>query len=217
MKHSSTEILNAWDKWNKEINPTRSTSKKSKVIGNRGETQVVKILKERFPKLYFKRTDGSGRKVGGANAKKMIRLDEEIKASLAGDILAPKQFKFVIESKKYEELDLWSLFRNNGEEGQINEWIDQAKGDAKFAGKDWMLIIAIHGKTIDVECKKCKTKTQSKAVGKKQGRIVFISSLYEQHIESITKGYFRYKNTVCLLLSDLLKLDDPFFIKKKAD
>lgn len=209
------ENAEIFELWNTKINPqSKKRKRKSKHIGNRGETQIVKLLKERFPGLYFRRTRGSGAEVGGANAKKMQRLDEEVKASLAGDILAPKVFNFIIESKKYEELDLWSLFRNNGEEGQINEWLDQAKSDARFAGKDFMLIVAIHGKSIEVECSKCKTKNDSKPVGRKQGRIVFVNSKFEKDIDKITKGYFIYKNNICLLLSDLFQLDDSFFIKK---
>jgi len=144
----------------------------------------------------------------------MIRLDEEVKQSLAGDILAPKVFKFVIESKKYNELDLWSLFREDGSEGQINEWLGQAKGDAKYAGKDWMLVIAIHGKTVDVLCKDCGEKTESKAIGRKQGRIVFISADHEKEVMKVTKGYFKFKNNLCLLFKDFLQLEDKFFIKK---
>jgi hypothetical protein len=89
--------------------------------GKRGEHNLVKMLTERFEKP-FSRVIGSG---AHGHSKS---LSEEAKLLMSGDIVAPTNFRFTIESKHgYGEIDLCNVF----EKGHrlLDEFMEQAQKD----------------------------------------------------------------------------------------
>lgn len=110
----------------------------SKKKGNRGENKLAKMLCERFGEGSFKRTPSSGAYTGGKNREKAEYLPWEAKIVLASDIITPSNFNFIIEHKFYQEVNFWNLF---SESSQWLDWIEQAKSDADFVGKEPMVII----------------------------------------------------------------------------
>jgi hypothetical protein len=89
--------------------------------GNNFENQIAKILNNRFDTKDFSRSPGSG---AFATTHK---LPEHMQ--LEGDLITPKDFKFVIECKKgYNKLQLGSFF-NPGSD--INKWIRKASKHKK--------------------------------------------------------------------------------------
>lgn len=85
---------------------TKKKRKNSKVKGNTFERKVCDILNERFNTTEFCRTPGSGAFATTHS------LPEHLK--IYGDVVTPKNFKFVIECKKgYNKENLCSLFNPN--------------------------------------------------------------------------------------------------------
>jgi len=115
----------------------------SKKKGNRAELEIVKILKNRFPEYEFRRSPGSGAYVGGSNREISEGLDYETKLVLASDILVPKNFKFIIESKFYAEASFWDLFNTSSD---LKRWFKQVEGDAEFVNKLPMLVVKYNRK-----------------------------------------------------------------------
>lgn len=106
-----------------DLNKQKAKKKKlnSGRKGKRGEGGLVKTLSDRFGKP-FSRVMGSGAHSRG-------KLTEEAKRLLTGDICAPAEFKFTIESKHgYGEIDLCNAL--NGGHRLIDEFMEQAQKDA---------------------------------------------------------------------------------------
>lgn len=104
--------------------------KNSRTKGNTFERKVCKILNEHFKTTDFNRSPGSG---AFANTHK---LPDYLK--VYGDLLTPKNFKYIIECKKgYNKEGLGSLFNNKSD---IFNFIEQASTDASKIKKNWIVI-----------------------------------------------------------------------------
>lgn len=118
----------------------RKKSVNSKQKGNRGELDLCKIMEKHFKKT-FKRVPQSGAHVGGTNYNSSLREDAiEI---LAGDIITPKEFVFLIEHKNYkqEAVNITNLLSEK--EYDVNRWWFQCKQDAERSKKKPLLIIKL--------------------------------------------------------------------------
>ena len=102
----------------------------SKQKGNRGEREVVKLLKEYWDSKDFMKSPESG----AMSTMMEGRAPADIVARLAGDILGPADFPFCVESKLYKEIDLWGIIRNP-RASDIGKWWVQCSEDADRVGK----------------------------------------------------------------------------------
>lgn len=178
------------DELPKEKIRPKKQSINSKRKGNTGESECVKILKERFPNEIFSRTMGSGNYTGGKNVKNAATLTEEQLLMFTGDIRAPKNFVFAIEHKFYAKIDFYDLFNKKS---KLYEWYEQSESDARLLKKEPLLIV--------------KTNNHK--------RIVFVPMDYlVKHLLTDTnKVIFIHGNKACMWFEDLLKEPDTFFFK----
>ena len=109
--------------------------------GNRVELQFAKVLTERFNKP-FKRVPASG-----AHGTRLAESDvrQDAKEILTGDLICPKGFRFSVEVKSRADFNFWDLI-NADTKNEIDEWIEQAEGDAKIAGKDMLIIVKVNNR-----------------------------------------------------------------------
>ena len=115
---------------------------KPKQKGNRFEAATAKLLSERFePKLGvpsgFIRNADSGAFYGGSNVSRME--SHNLDYATFGDIVTPRDFRFVIECKHYATAPkLTGVFGGNS---QWDGWISEAEHDSASSGKNWLLIM----------------------------------------------------------------------------
>jgi len=113
----------------------------SKKKGNRVELEFAKILSKRFDDV-FRRVPASG--AHGTNlANTGIR--EDALEILSGDLICPKWFLFSVEIKSRMDFNFWDLI-NRDTKNEIDEWIEQAEGEAKASNKDWIVIVKINNR-----------------------------------------------------------------------
>ena len=100
--------------------------------GSRTELELTKILNQRFGE-GFSRSVGSGNRWGQVNF-----LPKHAQEVFSGDLIVPKGFKFVIESKGgYDGIDLNSIFVKGNSE--LDGFLDQVTKDSKRCGrKPWL-------------------------------------------------------------------------------
>ena len=100
--------------------------------GNRTELELVKILTERFGE-GFSRSVGSGNRWG-----QVTYLPKHAQEVFSGDLIVPKRFKWVLESKGgYDGIDLNTVFvRGNSE---LDKFLDQVTKDSERCGRKPML------------------------------------------------------------------------------
>lgn len=153
----------------------------SKAKGNRGELELVKIFEKKFGKGKFKRSPQSGAHVGGLNRELNENLSIEAKITLVSDIITPIDFAFVIEHKFYNKASFWDLFN---EKSELNKWLEQVEGDAKFVNKKPMLVVKYNRKP----------------------RIAYVRLDDRSYV-------FEYRNWFCYLLEELLKRDNNFWFE----
>lgn len=114
---------------------TKPSEGKKKRINSHGKggnfaRKICKIFNERFNTKEFSKTPGSGAYATTHD------LPEHLK--IYGDIITPKDFKFVIECKcGYPKINLNSLLKKDS---QFWEFIRQVEIDSKKAKKEPMLI-----------------------------------------------------------------------------
>lgn len=105
----------------------------SKQKGNTFERHIAKTFSQHFSD-DFRRVPQSGALVGGTNRFGAQTLREDAKEILAGDIIVPQWFKFIVECKHYkDEPKFHSILQ--GSSLTLDRWIEQANGDAVFANK----------------------------------------------------------------------------------
>ena len=115
----------------------------SKKKGNSAELQLCKILNDRFGEKKFSRSVMSGAYLGAGNFARAMGLTEEQQSVFLGDVITPRNFKFVIESKAYNAAEFWDLFN---ESAPINDWIKQVSTDAERANKKPIIIVKYNNK-----------------------------------------------------------------------
>lgn len=96
--------------------------------GKRGERELCKILKRRFPKHQFSRSVGSG------NRYAQVHLSPEADRIMGSDIVCPPDFTFCIECKfGYPEINLINLVI--GRTSLLDAFLNQVSRDAERIGK----------------------------------------------------------------------------------
>jgi hypothetical protein len=154
--------------------------------GNRTELDLTKVLNARFG-------DGFSRSVGSGNRWGQVdHLPKHAREVFSGDLIVPKGFKFVIESKGgYDGIDMSSIFvRGNSE---LDGFLDQVTKDSKRCQRKPLL---------------CWKKTR-------KPWLAFV------HTKDLAGHSFKYKlqygKWTCVALEHLLKLDDSFFLESDGE
>jgi Holliday junction resolvase len=164
-----------------EIQPKKSKKVNGKKKGNRTELELTKILSNRF-KQNFSRTVSSGARWSQAS------LTEEATQVFSGDLVVPKGFKFVIESKGgYDSIDMSSIFIKGNSE--LDSFMEQVTDDSKRCGRSPMV---------------CWKKTR-------KPWLVFV--LTRDLIGYEFEYAMKYKEWTGVALDHILKLNDDFFYK----
>lgn len=163
-----------------DIVPKKSKKTNGKKKGNRTELELTKILSDRF-KMPFSRSVGSGNR--WAQVEKMTAEATQV---FSGDIVVPKGFKFVLESKGgYESIDINSIFIKGNSE--LESFMEQVLDDSRRCGRKPMV------------CWKKNHKPW----------LAFI--LTQDLIPHKFDYSINYKEWTGIALENLLKLNDTFF------
>lgn len=163
---------NVFEKRNKKIN--------SKKKGNRTELELTKMLNKRFG-------SGFSRSVGSGNRWSQVTLPDHAKEIFSGDLVVPKDFKFVLESKGgYEDIDLNSVFIRGNKE--LDKFLSQVSKDAK----------------------RCKKKPM--LCWKKKRRPWLCAILTKDLCENNLNYKLNYRNWTIAALEEILKFEDSFFL-----
>lgn len=155
----------------------------SKAKGGRFERKISAILNDRFKTTDFCRTPGSG-----AFATTHT-LPEHLK--IYGDLITPKDFKFIIECKSgYNKEGICNLFNPYS---IFSEMIAQAERDSEKCFKKFLLIIG---------------QDRKDAIVVTNENVELIGTSFDYY------SFFKIKNNKYYLvkLSDLLSLPDRFFL-----
>ncbi len=113
-----------------EFGLKKKKRKNSKAKGSRYENAVAKKLNERFETTDFQRTPGSGAFATTHNLPEHLQI--------AGDLITPTNFKFVIECKAGYDLDIYDYFRGSS---TIISFIKQGEEEVKNSKDKNYLII----------------------------------------------------------------------------
>jgi hypothetical protein len=104
---------------------------KSGQKGKRNEREICDLLNDRFKPLLnsnnwgeFSRSLGSGNRWG-----QKVKLSKSAEDTFTGDIAAPENFKFVLESKAGYDIDLCNVF--DGGDRQIDLFLKQVSEDSE--------------------------------------------------------------------------------------
>lgn len=158
----------------------------SKQKGSTFERKMANLLSTRFEpvtgiKQSFRRNPDSGSFFGGTNMKRTDTHDLE--HANFGDLICPKNFNFSVECKHYKSGPTFNAIVK-GKVAQWDEWLKQAKQDAKNSSKKMMLIIKYN--SVD--------------------EIVFLDE-----VVSDLRLVLPYSDVYGYRLDDLLKLNDNYF------
>jgi len=168
---------------NKSKKRTKKVDGKKK--GNRVELELTKVLNKRFNCQDFSRAVGSGNRWG-----QVQHLPKHAREVFSGDLIVPKNFKFVLESKGgYDGIDLNSVFTRGNSE--LDNFLDQVSKDAKRCGRKPLL---------------CWKRSRKPWLG-------FI------HTKELTGKTFKYRllygKWSVVDLQTLLELEDDFFLNSE--
>jgi len=115
----------------------------SKAKGNRFELAISHEFSERWNDT-FKRVPQSGAIVGGKNRIKLLTLRDDAQQIFSADIICPRWFPFALELKNYgpdNGPNMYTLLETDSK--ILDNWLAQAKGDAVFARKKYMIIFNV--------------------------------------------------------------------------
>lgn len=137
---------------------------------------------------HFQRVPQSGAFCGGSNRFKVANLRQDAQEILSADIICPSFFPFSLECKNYGEKTgpkMYSILEGN--ERVLDRWLVQARGDAEFSKKQFLILFKITRKAsyICIDYKK------------------FIETLKENNIE-LPQSFIKYKDTIILDKNDFL-------------
>jgi len=165
------------------LTPKKKKKVDGKKKGNRTELQLAKLLESHFGK-GFSRSIGSGNRWGQVDY-----LPDHAKEVFSGDLVVPKGFKFVLESKGgYDDIDMNSIWNGNK---QLDGFLEQVTKDGK----------------------RCNRKP---LLAWKRTRKPWIAFIHTKELRGFTKKFknrLLYGEWSAVLLEELLKLDDDFFIE----
>lgn len=167
---------------NRKRNKKNQKKINGKKKGSRVERELSKILNKRFSCEDFSRSVGSGNRWGQVN-----NLPKHARDVFSGDLIVPNNFKYCIESKGgYDGIDLNGVFSHGSSE--LDNFLEQAISDAHRCGRKPML---------------CWKRTR-------KSWLAFVKS---EDLESMDFKYsLKYREWTGVLLEDLLKAGDEFFI-----
>lgn len=162
--------------------------KKKKInCGRKGksvERALCKILNTRFT-TGFSRTVGSGARISQTQ-----HLTKAAKDVFTGDIVTPENFKFCLESKGgYDDVD-WHLCFEDGH-GQIDYFLNQAKTQSDGCARKPMV---------------CWKRNHRPWLA-----ILLTKDLPSQVVWSYR---FIYREWSCVLLNNLLSVEDSYWLEK---
>jgi hypothetical protein len=154
--------------------------------GNRTELDLTKVLNNRFGS-GFSRSVGSGNRWGQVN-----HLPKHAREVFSGDLIVPKNFKFVIESKGgYDGIDMSSVFLKGNSE--IDNFLGQVINDSKRCDRKPML---------------CWKKT----------RKPWLVFLLTKDLKGKNFKYkMQYEKWTVVALEHLLALEDSFFLNEENE
>lgn len=154
--------------------------------GSRVERELSKILNKRFNCEDFSRSVGSGNRWGQVN-----HLPKHARDVFSGDLIVPSNFRYCLESKGgYDGIDLNGVFERGSSE--LDNFLDQAVSDAERCGRKPML---------------CWKRTRKS----------WLAFLKSNEIAGMEFKYsLKYREWTGVLLEDLLRLDDDFFIADQS-
>jgi hypothetical protein len=153
--------------------------------GSRTELELVKLFTERFGE-GFSRSIGSGNRWG-----QVTYLPKHAQEVFSGDLVVPKRFQWVLESKGgYDGIDLNSVFvRGNSE---LDGFLDQVTKDSKRCARKPMLCW-------------------------KRDRKPWLAFVHTKELRGHTFQYrLIYKQWSAVDLKALLKLPDDFFFESEG-
>jgi hypothetical protein len=161
----------------------RKTGGKRK--GNRTELELVKVFNKRFGE-GFSRSVGSGNRWG-----QVTYLPKHAQEVFSGDLIVPKRFKWVLESKGgYKNIDLNSVFVGGSKE--LDGFLDQVTKDAERCGRKPMMCW-------------------------KRDRKPWLAFVPTTELEGYGFEYrLLYKHWSAVALDELLKIPDSFFVEDMA-
>lgn len=172
-------------------------SKKKKINSGRkgkaAERDIVHIFNKKFVQLLsdnpkwgaFSRAIGSG-----AFNKRGSLLPQHAKDTFTGDITAPVNFRFVLESKcGYNDADIFNCWF--GKCRELDEFLEQVSKDSEYSGKKPMLL-----------WKKDR-----------KGRVVFLKRKDFEELSKVALPpiHFNYGDWVGIDFEFVLTLEDNFF------
>jgi hypothetical protein len=121
------------DSYDLDLLKSKLTKKKkinSRSKGNTFERKICSLFNDRFNTTEFSRTPGSGAFATTHNLPDYLKV--------YGDIITPKNFKYIIECKKgYNKSNINSLFNKSSE---IWDFINKAEIDSSRSKKDFIII-----------------------------------------------------------------------------
>ena len=154
----------------------------SKRKGKRGELEIAKLFQKRFG-LEFARVPDSG------SIATIHNLHENANKILAGDIITPDNFKFIIEVKSRKEFNLWEVI-GSSKQPEWSQWWQQAREEAQRANREPMVVVKYNNRKI----------------------IAFIDKKFNSILKENDIRFIDYEDFSVVLLNNLFKLDDNFFI-----
>jgi hypothetical protein len=120
-----------------------------KAKGNTFERKIANFLSERFKEHVgiekpFSRNSNSGAYFGGKNQIRVAQFLEEHQNF--GDIIAPDNFKYVVEAKSYKTpFSINAIITQKSK--QLDVWIEQSEQDAENASRESLLVIKYNNTT----------------------------------------------------------------------
>lgn len=133
-------------------NQSKSKKVNGKKKGSSFEGKISKILSEKLQPLNFKRSEGSGARVGGQNSILASNYSKLMLALFTGDVVPTNEcvegnpkFKFCIECKAYKDAErMEALF----ETSNIYNWLEEVKIDAEKIDKLGIVIFKFNNTPI---------------------------------------------------------------------
>lgn len=149
-------------------------------IGKGGERELAKMFSERFPQHPpFSRVLGSGNRIW------QVKLSEEAKNLMVGDLVCPTNFKFSIECKfGYDDVDLGQAIAEGN--AQLDKFLKQAAESAE------------HAKRTPMACWRKKRKP-------------WLAFVPEKELSLLPDKYIVYKNWVGMSIEEVFKMPENFF------
>lgn len=104
-------------------------AKRSGPKGDEFERLMAKKLNEAFKTEEFCRTPGSGALMGLTNFGKKMGLSEDVRRTLASDLIVPSWFNFSVECKWYKDKPNYATIIK-GTDSDLDGWLGETLYDA---------------------------------------------------------------------------------------